>query len=701
MRSFARLRARVARVAVIAVAGCAAGAAAAAAQAPSSRASAEAGANVFELIGRATVPVGESDEGRFRRYRDLRDGGTLDLFRYGAETPNASFRASADHVAFRDQRYTVSYNRFGKLKAFFRWDQVPQVYSSRAATVFDASRPGVLRASATAAPLDLRTRRDLLDLAATYAIRPRLDLTLAFKSTGRSGAQPWAGTFGFGNAVELAAPLDTRTTELGSALEWSGIRGLARAAYDASFFRNDIETLIWDNPLRVASPTAGGPLEGRMTMWPDSDMNAASVMGALNLPRRSSAAAYVSVGRWSQNAALLPFTVNPALTPVPLDRPTADARAVVTAMAYSFTSKPAQRWWLSARYRLYDFDNRTPVFRVAQTVAYDTSPAAFPHGGTSPYAFTRRTVDLDASFTPAPFTALRAAYTREHVDQTFRTFDTTVEQTVRLSADATRAGWLTLRGVYEHARRTGSGLDEQALDDIGEQTSLRQFDISDRTSDRVSGVVQAVPFPQLSLTGSVSAGEEDRAGTVFGLRSSGSRSYSAGFDYVPREEVSMSVTYTVERFNALQASRQANPGPQFADPSRDWTTDSADRARTLTAAIDVIDLWPRTDVRVGYDVSYARSIYVYGLPANTSLPPIVQLPPVVNRLQRATADVRYQLGSRMAAGLAYGFDRYRVEDFALGEETLTGLAQPAFLTIGYLWRPYTVHTMTGRLTYFW
>ena len=49
----------------------------------------------------------------------------------------------------------------------------------------------------------------------------------------------------------------------------------------------------------------------------------------------------------------------------------------------------------------------------------------------------------------------------------------------------------------------------------------------------------------------------------------------------------------------------------------------------------------------------------------------------------------------------YWYDSYRVNDFALGAETLTSLAQPSFLMIGYLSRPYTANTIMGRLTVFW
>ena len=62
-----------------------------------------------------------------------------------------------------------------------------------------------------ATPFDLRLKRSIADARLTYSATPSLDLSLVFKNTQKSGEQPWAGTFGFSNAVELAAPVDTRT----------------------------------------------------------------------------------------------------------------------------------------------------------------------------------------------------------------------------------------------------------------------------------------------------------------------------------------------------------------------------------------------------------------------------------------------------------------------------------------------------------
>src|SRR3984893_17848441 len=123
-----------------------------------------------------------SDEARFQRYRDLRNGPTLDVFRYAGETDSRVFKVQADHVGYRDQRYSASYNNYGKLKVLFEWNQTPLFYSQDTATLFTTASPGVLRIddgvqggiqNGTTTPakvigqaqtFDLRDRRDVLRL---------------------------------------------------------------------------------------------------------------------------------------------------------------------------------------------------------------------------------------------------------------------------------------------------------------------------------------------------------------------------------------------------------------------------------------------------------------------------------------------------------------------------------------------------------
>ncbi len=658
----------------------------------------------------------DGDEARYQHFRDLRDGGTLDRLRFSKRTDTWQADIKADHVGYRDQRYEGSLNAYGKVKVKFEWDQIPLFFSTDTATPYTQASPGVLQISdavqggtlatvvGVATPFDLQLRRDIANFALTYEATKSLDLNVTFKNTNKSGQQPWGATFGFSNAVEVPLPIDHRTTDVGSSVEWHHGSGLVQAGYDGSFFRNRISTLTWDNP-RVAVDSTSGAAAGRMAVWPNSDMNAVHVTGSIGLPMRSRATAFVSVANWSQNDPLIPFSNNSALPVIPLDRPTAEVKAIVTTMNYDFTTRPTSALWVNARFRRYDFNNQTPEFLVAQTVTYDQSVSTLPVPGTEPFGSVRNTFDADASFTPAavPHAAFRVGYTGESVDRAFRTFETTRENTIRASIDSTGWQWVTVRGVYEHAKRTGSGLDQEALDTIGEQVSLRQFDISDRDSDRVSAIVQVMPTGNLSFSGTASLGREHRPDAEFGLQSNDNHTVAFGVDFVPSDAVSLGAEYSYEHYATLQRSRQANPppSPQFEDPTRDWTTDAADVAHTFTASADLLKLAPKTDIRFAYDYSHASSTYVYGLTPDTTLGPITQLPPVVNGLMRATTEVEYRLSRHVAIGVAHWFDRYTVEDFAFSPETLSQLDQPSFLILGYLYRPYTANTVWGHVSYLW
>src|SRR5262245_40589509 len=691
--------------------------------------------NQIDFGVRGTMFSSGSDEARFQRYRDARDGGTLDRFRLYKDTAAYRYTLQADHVGYRDQRFSASYMNYGKVKANFEWNQIPLFYSQDTRTLYNTSTPGQLtladdvqsgiqnRTLTLAAALtgagafDLRTRRDVANFALTYSATPNVDLNVTFKNTQKTGAYPWGGSFGIGGAVatELPVPVDHRTTDLGTSLEFSNERGYARFGYDGSFFRNNVTTLVWDNPSRITDSPTAGPAQGRMALWPNTEMNTLSAAGGVKLPGRSNATAFLSVASLTNNNPLLPYTINSALTSPALDRPNSDVNARVTAMNYAFTSRPVTMLWFSARYRQYDFDNRTVPFATRNSVNYDTAIVAL-NATSEPFGSVRHTFDADASFTPVMYVGFRAGYTREEVDRTYRIVEKTTEDIARASVDLTGLGWLTVRGVFEHSKRVGSAVDGLELLAIGEQPTLRQYDISDRNQDRFNAIVQITPESAFSVKWSLVIGRQESPGTNSGLRNNDNHVYSVGFDFVPSDKVSLGASYGYEKYTALQASRTASPLPantveflndptqQFNDPRRDWTDDSADNVRTVTASMDLIKLFPRVDIKFAYDYSHAESTYTYGLAANSIVAAPVPLTPVMNELQRGTIDGRYFINRRLAVGLVYWYDAYKVDDFALGP--VASLAQPATATpslmmLGYFYAPYTANSVMARLTYFW
>jgi MtrB/PioB family decaheme-associated outer membrane protein len=688
------------------------------------------GTNQIEFGYRGTIYTANSDEARYQRYQDVRNGATVDKLRWGKTTDRYLFNVEADHLGYRDQRFAGSYNNYGKLKAAFEWNQVPLYFSQTTQSLYTGSggsasiddnvqlalqnkTVSLVNAVQLGSVFDLRNQRYVANMNMVYSATQNVDFKINVRNVDRQGQQPWAGSFGISGSpatVELAVPIDQRTTELGTALEFGNSRGFGKIGYEGSFFRNNIPTFTWDNPVRVTDAAnvnnSSAPGTGREALWPNSDMNSAIVTGGVNFAGHSRATAFVSVGSMTQNDRLLPMTVNANLPVVPLERPTAEAEARVVAMNYNVTSRPNRMLWFSARYRQYEFDNRTPIFETGAYVNYDTAFNATLNHESEPFGYTRHTFDADASFSPLTYLGLRAGYTREQDDRTFRIVDQTTEDIGRFSIDLTGVTWLTVRGVYEHGQRRGSPVNEAELIAIGEQPSLRQFDISDRDRDRLSAIVYVMPASYLSFSGTVGIGRENYPGTNFGLRDNNNNVYSVAFDFVPNDKVNVGLNYGWEKYTALQASRTSNPlpDPTFLDPRRDWTDDSADKVNTFNVSLDLLKVLPKTEVRVAYDLSDARSTYVYGLAPNTTIATPAPLSPVTNELRRATVDGKYFLTPHFAVGGVYWYDDYQTSDFALGPQpglALPATASPGIVMIGYQYLPYTANTIAARITYLW
>ena len=703
---------------LIGLPGLAAGQTSPAAPPMASDASAPLSAWIGELDFGGRVTSVSGDPARYQRLRDLRSGPTVDRLRYRRDTDTWLTTAEIDHAGYRDQRYSGTFQQYGRWKGSFEWNQVPLFYSTSTRTPFTSESPGVFRlddatqravqtAAATtqayvgqARPFDLRSRRDTADVRFAYSATPEVDFKLSLLSTARTGAQPMAGTFGQNVAVELPVPIDQRTNDLNLTAEWSNARGMAKLAYDASWFNNGVESLVWDSPLTLTDAATAGS-QGRMPLWPDSTAHTVSAAGSVALPARSRAFGYVSVGSWLQDQALLPYTINTAIAPIPLARQPADAEARIVSMNYRLTSRPSPMVWLNGQFRVYDYDNRTPHFAVGQFVRADSAVATSATGGSEPFGYVRHFLDLDASFTPLRHAAFRLGYGRERDERTFRLFEETTEQVLRAAIDSTGLNWGSVRLQYEHAVRTGKGLDEEVLGDIGEQVSLRQFDISDRTRDRVTAIVQFIPVDAVGLNGSVGIGQESRPDAAFGLQDNDLISYTVGMDLTPGDAVNLGATYGFERYTTLQRSRQANPGPQFDDPTRDWSTDMDEQVHTVTGRIDLPQVTSRTAASLGYDYVRSNARYLFLLPANTTLVAPQQLPPVRNEIQRVTADLRHTLTRHLALGIGYAYDKYDVEDFALSPGALNSPVFPALFSLMYQWLPYNAHTGSVRIIYRW
>jgi MtrB/PioB family decaheme-associated outer membrane protein len=613
-----------------------------------------------DLGGRVTSIDG--DEARAQRYRDLRSGIYASNAIAGRRTQDWTFEAQAWNIGYRDQRYQLDFDRVGRLRASFLYDQIPLWISADTRTLYVETQPGVFRledsmqqsiqaAQATlhaytdqAVRFDLRTMRRIGQADVVFNATPNTDIVVSVKNTNRDGHIPFGGTFGFSNAVELPMPLDHRTTDLRTALEWSNNKGLVRLGWDGSAFTNGIENVVWDNPLRYGPDAAGAPSQGRLASWPDNTLTYLHATGAINIPLNGRLTGYAAFGQGRNSQDLLPHTINTAFVPPPpLSRPTAEAESQMAVAQFTAAMRPAPGVFLNARYRYNDIDVQTPEFdRSRGSVSYDSSLVA----SASPseyHSVKRSSLDIDGAFSIAPYTSLKAGYSRQGTDYTHRIWESTDENVYRVSIDTTGHQRLMLRAQYENRQRTGDSFDAHALAEVGELATMRHFDIADRDRNRFTFIATTAVTGAIELNASAGVGRDEYTGSQHGLLSFDSDQYSVGANIAPDDRYNLTASYGWENYTSAQRSRTANDAVQQADARRDWTTDYTGKVNFFEAGFDITAI-ERTVIRISGDWNRSNDLYLYTLVTGSTLAVPEQLPPVKNELMRAEIDQRAAVG---------------------------------------------------------
>jgi MtrB/PioB family decaheme-associated outer membrane protein len=664
--------------------------------------------NMFQLSGRVSSVSG--DPARWQRYQDLRDGLLFTEGRLLRETPDWNGAVGADHVGWRDQRYFGSYERVGLLKINGLWDEIPQFYSVDTQTAFTETGDGVLvlddnaqRAASHSAYLsispqfDLRERRAIGTFRVSATPTVNFDVTGGFTTTKHSGELPWGASFGFSNDNEVALPYRSRTNDVDVGLEWTNSRSMFRAAYSGSWFDNQADTLVWDNPL-VLTDSTSAPGHGRMALWPSNSLQTLSAAGYTKFARRTQLTGSLAFGWANNDEPLLPFTINSALPQLTLPRATADASATTVATTISLVSRPEDDWRFSTRFRRYDYNNDLPDTPIGDIISYDTSVGESTTGGPQQYAHARNTFDADATWTGLGPVALTVAYTNNYNSYDFRIFESTNEHLLQLKADSAGFGWMNFRARYEYGDRSGSGLDEASLIQIGEQPALRHYDVANRTRNRFVGQLDVVPNEALTLSVSGGVGSDEFEESYFGLQDAGFRNVTISADYTTANGLGVGGSYDYERYTGLQRSRSASSGQEL-DPNRDWTVDSKERVHYFSIYASPPRIGGNTEVRLAYEYAHARGNFFYEV--GPALPPPSQLPETFNKLQDFRLDVRHRLTRRLVATLSYVYEPSRIFDFAFDPSVINSIVQPSSLVLGYTYRPYTTHSAVFGVLYYW
>lgn len=591
----------------------------------------------------------DTESSKFEEYREVPDGALLPFFGLSSVTDGGRYAITGEDVGQRDARYTIDAERgafgidvvydqiphqFGNeartllqetsrgrfeisdtLQRSFQTSIEQQRALSPAGVNFAFLRGLVAPSFAAANTIDigLVRKRGLLELSyrpgelwdwgggesagAGAAFGNAYGVKVSYFQENRTGDRQAGTSFGFGNVVESPEPIDYVTRDVGVSAELPVRNGVLRGGIQYNDFDNKIPGLLFDNPFRAtdstdanayqspASASILGSSRGQVALPPSNKAITATAGFLMKLPASSRLNADVALSRWSQNEALLPYTVNTSITsplnasdPASLPVSSFDGKITTFTGGVTFASRPLPKLGINARYRLYDMDNQSARVQIPGYVRFDAVWEDIPRI-TVPYEYSTQRGDLAVTYDLGAVT-LEGGVRHDVTDRTFRETEQTTENAVRLAADFRPLKWVAVRTSYERGSRDYDHYDPERAEDAsfvvpGPLTNLpqlRRYDQAAKNLDRISALVQMTPFDgNLGVTLHLLQSTDDYDDkSDFGLLQSESRSWTVEADYAPADRWSVYAFYSNESYDTFQRGRQSGATPS-TNPLDDWT----------------------------------------------------------------------------------------------------------------------------------
>ena len=685
---------------------------------------------------------------KFYEYRDVPQGTFLQFLSLDLTKGGRYFYVTAENVAQRDQRLSVGFGRQGTFSLDVGYDEIPHRFSFEGATPFVERTPGiftlndVIRSDAealvptgtstnmpaaralvssfldSAAPIDLGLHRKKATL--DFAYTPSLPFAFNFVGTHetRSGNRPFGAPLGFSNAIEIAEPIHYETTNVDTNLEYSQTWGTVRAGFFASIFDNDVETLYWDNPYRITDSTypaaysaGNGTAHGQMALWPSNDALRFYVNGAFKPIKNTRVSAALSYGTFNQNGSLLPFTVNTAIpgsdplaaNALSAPRDTAMAKANVTSIDLTLSSRLMKSLYLTAGYRFYDFANKTEELDIPDGYArLDQVWEAIPIA-VEPYSYSRSRLFGDLTYHVFKHTSVKVGYSvysvRRHEGAHETEENKTNEGTFKVSVDSVPLDWLNLRVSYINADRDWS-LDDTWYAYIPSFNFKRYYE-ANRKRQAVNALVGLSLVDKLDIQLNYAIGRDDYPDSEYGLTRDDFDMYGIDVTYAFAKDQAIYGFYNREMYDADQASRQS--GATFStSPLDDWTANIKDTINTFGIG-EMAELLPN---KLNFDISasYSQAVgssFLFSPPGGSPNTAVnYTLPLDATTWWTVQSSFKWKVQKNLSAVLGYWYEQYNLQDIVRNDAAVDYAAAGAIF-LGALEPDYKYHVGYLKFIYGW
>jgi len=647
----------------------------------------------------------------------------------------------------------------------------------------DAQAQAIIRnLLANTAPTTFKLERRNAALALGYNIKPDVKAWVNVKNEWRDGArltgagtyeryfQPFPATTGIGHTgdqfvasgMELAEPLDYRTKTFKAGAGVYKKTWLADLEYTLTDFNNENQSLIWANPFRSSYAVAqssfgtnnnaydrGRFVNGQMALAPSNRTHDFSASGSVELPYNTRLTGNVSYALTTQNADLLPYTLNSAMAGIggapanvtsvaALPQASFNGEVKTLTQSFALATKFTDALSASLKYRYYDYENKSDSILFPGYAAFgesywrtfknDVTGANDAPVRNDTASFTRKTTKLGVDYEIShPLSVDAEAF--------MDTYDHKEQRIAGSYETGAGAGFIykpghsvSLKGSHKYSNRTVNGYKTGDIAANPEAKGLANFNWAERNRNRTDLHAGVALNSKLSL-GAAGQYQSDTygAGKRFGFKSQKNLLGSVDATYEPSEKVSLTASYSRENrkgstnngakddtFNVAGTLDDNNTADPF-NPFNYWKTDITENVDTveLDALLSVVP--EKVDVNLGYSYSDSRmkfdttnqnadaavaAGYSDGAKLANAVPNA--WPTVINRLHELRAGCSYKVKKDLKVGLNYLFAWYKNKDFANTGAYLAGLTPEnttKFVMTGATRTSYEAHALSAYMAY--
>jgi len=538
---------------------------------------------------------------KYEEYRDLRNGFFIRRFNGTFDNVLGSknyVSLQSQKTLYRDQSYLATFGQYGKFRVQFRYDEIPHVYSDTVRTQFTETAPGVWA-------FPTQTRQALQALAAgnaaaqasipsflagtgafapggascagtvscgvvtnfnfltpsiirkagtalvSYNVTPDFIVNGSFWRESQNGLRPIGLIFASspstgtsitsGSGLEIPEAISYFNNLVKAGAEYGKRSWAVQAAFVGSFFQNNINQMLVDNPFNFNNVATGSPTRGQVDMYPDNQAYYLNFAGATDLGKWVRLMASINPGWLRQNDAFLPYTTNPALTGCqdgaggvqPCTAPPAAVPSLrgdkqTLAMNYTLVTLPWKSFQIKAAYRHYDYNNNTPVHTFTPTQG-DAANGTATDNQSRATSFNRKNLELTGNWYFAKRSSLKGGYEAEWMDRTNRDVDHSLENSLFGAVDVNYWKSLVFRFSYRYSDRKPDFYHDEENSTIiaapppgfvigaevpctvapgttppqfsaGDQPCSRRFDEAARLRNRADGLIQYSPTDKITFS---------------------------------------------------------------------------------------------------------------------------------------------------------------------------------------------------------